>query len=294
MFQVFCPVSSRRRRVIRSFAGETTDKLFDGLTTTKWCANNDFPTPGSPSTYRTVVMRLATDTTEITGYNLCTANDVPARDPVNWTLEASTNGTTWTQVDARTNVVPPTARYTWYNGGTAFPLIGRSVADGPSDIIPDSSTVEVGAGATLSVFNGTDAIGALRVDLTGAGTITQLTAKEGGTLYLVNISGAPSTWTIPLIIGTVTNPDVFKSWTVYADGAPLAGYSRSRTDAADLTLSGLIRKGHLPDCSEFDRGRGHGRRLRRHSVPRRPVHESPQSQTHYVARQVGNLLHTQN
>lgn len=46
-----------------------------------------------------------------------------------------------------------------------------------------------------------------------------------------------------MTIGTVTNPDVFKSWTVYADGAPLAGYSLAY-DAATGRFS-LIPKGFL-------------------------------------------------
>jgi len=69
----------------------------------------------------------------VTSYNWVTGDDAQERDPSAWRLQGSYNGADWADLDARTNVVPPTARYTWYNGGTAFPLIGRSVADGPSD-----------------------------------------------------------------------------------------------------------------------------------------------------------------
>ncbi|TWR27185.1 hypothetical protein FPZ42_09155 [Mucilaginibacter achroorhodeus] len=36
-------------------------------------------------------------------YTITSANDVPARDPKNWTLQGSNNGTTWTTLDTKTN-----------------------------------------------------------------------------------------------------------------------------------------------------------------------------------------------
>ncbi len=206
-------------------SSESTDKLFDGLTTTKWCVNNNTPVLGTPSTYRVVVMRLTNGAPEIIGYNICTANDVPGRDPVTWLLESSPDGASWTTVAAQTNAVSPTARYTWYNSGTAFTLSTRAVEDSDGDVIPDSAVVEVRPGATLSVADGNETIGALRVDMVaGAGTITRLTAAANGALYLVNVSGSPATWSIPLSIQDVTNPSSLKTWTVFADGVPVDGY----------------------------------------------------------------------
>lgn len=205
---------------------EGPDKLFDNSTSTKWCLTGNTPNPTNASTYRVIVMRLTNTISEIVSYNLCTANDVPDRDPTQWTLEASTNGSDWAEVDARSGIVPPTDRYTWYNGGTPFTVTSRAVGAGDADVIPDSAVVEVAAGATLCVSNGTDVIGAILVDLSaGAGTITQLTAKPDGTLYLVHASGSPTAWTIPLTLGTVTNPDALKTWTVYVDGVELGGYT---------------------------------------------------------------------
>ncbi|MNI72562.1 hypothetical protein D3C73_1285130 [compost metagenome] len=39
----------------------------------------------------------------MTSYSITSANDVPARDPKNWTLQGSNNGTNWTTLDTRTN-----------------------------------------------------------------------------------------------------------------------------------------------------------------------------------------------
>lgn len=39
----------------------------------------------------------------VTKYTITSANDAPTRDPKNWTLQGSNNGTTWTNLDTRTN-----------------------------------------------------------------------------------------------------------------------------------------------------------------------------------------------
>lgn len=39
----------------------------------------------------------------VTGYSLTSANDAPERDPLNWTLLGSNDGTSWTTIDTRTN-----------------------------------------------------------------------------------------------------------------------------------------------------------------------------------------------
>ena len=204
---------------------EGPDKLFDNASGTKWCLTSDTPTVADPSTYRTIVMRLTNNTPEITSYNICTANDVADRDPVTWSLECSPDGAAWTMVDARADIASPTGFLVWYNNGAAYTLTSRAVIDGDTDSIPNNSVVEIRSGATLSVSNGSDVIGALRVDMLSAGTLTKLTAKTNGALYLVNVTGRPSSWTIPLAITSVTNPGTLKSWTVYANGVKLNGYS---------------------------------------------------------------------
>jgi len=223
---------------------ESPDKLFDGQTGTKWCLVMNTPVLGDPATHRVVVMRLADGAPEVVGYNLCTANDVPERDPVNWTLESSADGATWQLVDARAAIVPPMARFAWYNGGGAYGPALRAASPSDNNVISDASAVEVRSGATLSFGDGNDAVGELRVDLlAGAGTIMSFTAAPNGKLYLVNTSGRPSEWAIPLVLPGVTNPGAFKTWTVFADGVELAGYVL-RYDAAEGSLR-LVAEGTL-------------------------------------------------
>jgi len=101
---------------------------------------------------------------------------------------------------------------------------GTLAVRGGSDVIPDTAVVEVRAGATLSV-SGPEEIGALRVDRLSAGTVTQLTPKSNGILYLVNTSGRPSSWTIPLTVAGAANLNALTSWRISANGTELKGYT---------------------------------------------------------------------
>jgi autotransporter-associated beta strand protein len=212
---------------------ETPDKLFDNAPSTKWCPNNNTPNPDTPATWRTVVMRLAEDAPEITAYNLCTANDAPERDPVTWTLEGSADGVGWTLIDARSDLLPPstggsgtgsyvnTGRFLYYNEGVPYGLAARAVsagdAGGDADVIPAGSAVEVRGGATLDVQMA-EGIGALRVDMLDAGTLTRLIAEPGGALYVVNAGGQTGGLVLPLVVGEVVNRQNLATWAVYIDG----------------------------------------------------------------------------
>lgn len=199
-------------------ATETPDKLFDANTGTKWCLIGNVPSLANPSTYRVVVMRLAAGTPEITGYALCTANDVPERDPVNWLLESSPDGVSWRTVDARAGVAAPTARYTWYNGGAAYALSQRAVSAGGGDVLGGGVVVEVRAGALLDSRDGSDTVSALHVDMLDAGALTRLTAAPGGTLTVVNASGPVVGLVIPLQIGQIEGRANLGSWSVVVNG----------------------------------------------------------------------------
>ena len=62
--------------------------------------------------------------TAIWSYTWATANDADPRDPVKWTLEGSTDGSTWIVVDdthATTAFAAPTARSAWV--GTEFMVV---------------------------------------------------------------------------------------------------------------------------------------------------------------------------
>jgi hypothetical protein len=74
-------------------SGEDITKLIDNSTSTKYLTSHS-----------AAWMRFqANSAAVVKSYTLTSANDVPNRDPRNWTLQGSNNGTSWTTLDTRTN-----------------------------------------------------------------------------------------------------------------------------------------------------------------------------------------------
>ncbi|EOE6855359.1 glycoside hydrolase N-terminal domain-containing protein [Cronobacter sakazakii] len=72
---------------------EGIDKSVDGLSETKWCVSQPQPS--------IIWQAKLPDPTCITYYSLTSANDVPERDPTQWTFSASQDGNTWTELDSQ-------------------------------------------------------------------------------------------------------------------------------------------------------------------------------------------------
>ncbi len=89
-------------------AAERPEKLTDGDTVTKWLDFNR----------RAVVFRFPQAVT-IDAYSFTTANDAPERDPRNWRLEGSDDGSTWHLLDEIIDGPVPTGRRT---ATGSFPL----------------------------------------------------------------------------------------------------------------------------------------------------------------------------
>ena len=221
--QFACPTSY----AVGGGAGsESVDKLFDNNSATKWCLINNVPTLTNSASWRTVVMRLSSDTPEIVGYNLCSANDVEARDPTTWSLECSSDGVNWQVTDERNQYLQTTlARYTWYNNGQPIacstpcaPTNGVTAAS----VLGSNVVVNVQSGATLRVV-GNIPIHQLRVDSLNAGTITKLVPAQNGVLYVDNAVISGKAITIPLRILALVNPALLKTWKIYVNGEQLLG-----------------------------------------------------------------------
>jgi len=73
--------------------GEGLAKSYDGKAGTKWCFRHE----GRPVRWQ---VELAEPRT-VTAYTFTSANDMPLRDPRNWTLEGSADGAAWTELDRR-------------------------------------------------------------------------------------------------------------------------------------------------------------------------------------------------
>ncbi|MFM9681918.1 glycosyl hydrolase family 95 catalytic domain-containing protein [Streptomyces brasiliscabiei] len=86
-----------------SSSGEGVDKTYDGTSSTKWCIDG----PGEKVRWQVELP----DPVEVASYRLTSANDVPQRDPREWTFSGSADGTTWTALDSRTLDAPFESRF---------------------------------------------------------------------------------------------------------------------------------------------------------------------------------------
>ncbi|WP_314590352.1 glycosyl hydrolase family 95 catalytic domain-containing protein [Paenibacillus terrigena] len=75
--------------------GEGVENLMDGSVDTKWYSGD-----GSPPFW---LQWEYSEPKVITGYSFTSANDVPNRDPKDWTLKGSMDGQQWTVLDTRSN-----------------------------------------------------------------------------------------------------------------------------------------------------------------------------------------------
>lgn len=203
-------------------SSEDVDKLFDGQTSTKWCATGvSGLKTGDPSVWRTFTMRLDQNAATVVSYQLTTANDNVGRSPSSWLLEGSCDGISWFVVDDRVNVPHPTTFFTDFNDGTPFEL---AVLSNGGVVIPPASKVTVANNATLNVASNAGQIGALCVDCeNGGGTITLLNCAANGALYLTGADPIPNGYVVPLTISQTLNAENIKSWRIYFNGEPLAG-----------------------------------------------------------------------
>jgi hypothetical protein len=85
-------------------AGEGSPKVIDNSVETKFL-NSSY----APNFYMQLQFRAEQ---HITSYSLTSANDAPSRDPKDWTLAASKDGTTWVTLDTRTNETFATRKLT--------------------------------------------------------------------------------------------------------------------------------------------------------------------------------------
>ncbi|WP_327242778.1 glycosyl hydrolase family 95 catalytic domain-containing protein [Streptomyces sp. NBC_01320] len=87
----------------RTSSTEGVDKTYDGNSSTKWCIE----APGSKVQWQVELP----DPVKVASYRLTSANDVPQRDPQEWTFSGSADGSTWTKLDSRTLATPFESRY---------------------------------------------------------------------------------------------------------------------------------------------------------------------------------------
>ena len=205
--------------------------------------------PENPDSWIGFTVRRKAGEANVTGYNIKIAN--PANAPSSWTVEASNDGVTWTQVDSRENLTP--AKSTWwtmYDGEAAADaqtrgaplqhfLFSGYVSGGMEADAAKAVTLQVDDEASVDLTAFTAApqkIGGLVVDLAaGGGTVTGGAIAPNGTLAILNgtpgfVFGAP----LPLTLSGVSDAANLDGWSVTVDGAGVTG--RVKLDDGHLVV----------------------------------------------------------
>lgn len=166
-----------------SSSSEGVDKSYDGTSGTKWCIDG----PGSRVQWQVELP----EPVAVTSYRLTSANDVPERDPQQWTLSGSADGSRWTTLDDRTLTAPFESRFQTKeftcaaNGSYRFYRF---------DFVPK---------AGVSHFQVSE-IGLAGVDLGGGVGPVYLSSPSGHTGISRSVDGDPGTvWRVGGAAGTV-------------------------------------------------------------------------------------------
>ena len=209
-----------------------TGSMFDEKPTTILAGYGfNGPTLSDSSSWMTYTMRLSDDAPPVASYNFIpmyehstgNATDI-GRAPHNWLVEASRDGTTWFEVDARSGEeaaeLLPSFRYTYCNGGR--PIGFTTGLD--RWLCPTGAVVEVANGATLELpASAPNTVSGLAADLTAAsplGTIANFNPASSGTLHLTSATAHPTLedYALPITFTGLANAANVANWNVVVNG----------------------------------------------------------------------------
>lgn len=206
----------------------------------------------NPDSWLGIGMRLADDAKPVTGYNVMSEDTT--KYPVSWKVEASDDGTTWNEIETRTDVVHAKPGYCTFYDGTYYADLseaGKPIeyfhfsgykrngleADAAKAV---SLQVDYGASVDFTAFTvAPQKIGGLTLDMAvGGGTIRGGSITESGALYVNNSAqGFVRDSPLSLALDGIANADNLKGWTVYIDGDAKANWRAKVID------------GHVVVCS---------------------------------------------
>jgi fibronectin-binding autotransporter adhesin len=220
--------------------GEGPTNLYDNNLNTKWCdIQGTFPQSvtfdfGQPAMF--------------TGYDWATANDnTPNRNPQNWQVLASNNGSTWITIDTRSNAGnTPTNTFTWANGWSITP---------PQLGLPATTALVISASGVFDLNGGSQQVASLgdyapglggTVINSATGTTSVLTVSPTGgstTTFSGIIAGGGTLGTIGLTMsgnGTLVlaGTNSYSGGTTINSGALVAGAANALSPNSSYSVSG--------------------------------------------------------
>lgn len=128
----------------------------------------------------------------VKAYTIASANDAPERDPLNWTLQGSTNGTTWTTIDTRTNQDFPgrlQKRIFKFNNTAAYQYYRFNLSNNSGTILQLAEIELFGDPATGGLTASAQPIPASSNTLSTRSTVSIYPNPVSGRLYVTGLTG---------------------------------------------------------------------------------------------------------
>jgi autotransporter-associated beta strand protein len=137
----------------------------------------------------------------VNSYNWSTANDsTPARNPKRWIIAGSNDNSTWIPLDDRStsDQAGPSNTYTWSGSTTTYATVTNAANDGATNAysisgsgnIPNTSDVQIAAGATLDLNGTNQIVASLGNAAGGGGSVINSSATKALTLTLNPTAGS--------------------------------------------------------------------------------------------------------
>ena len=207
--------------------GEGPNNANDNNTETKFCTDDP---------YKYLVYDFGSSVF-LDEYNWCTANDLtPDRNPLRWTIEGSTDNSTWTMLDDRTgsdDQDTPTSTYQWAGGSAHSRFTGYSLSS-PAAVAAANTGIHVTQNTTMDLeLSSAAAFGLLSFD--ASGMVLTVTGTTAAIDDLVALWGAQ-----PLVTavdyGTYATFTSLEAQTI-SDFLPADGNTFDPTDTVDLSAT---------------------------------------------------------
>ena len=222
---------------------------------------------GNPDSHLSIEFRLNDGGNPITGYNLCNGTGTGGGAyPSAWSVFASDDGESWTEIDSRSGETCTTAsgKYYTYDGGAEYKanIMGKTAAELPGVVTEhfkfsgykgdgleaDASkaiAIQVDNGASLDLTAFTVApqkIDGIVFDVArGGGTIHGGSIAAAGVLEIVDAGGTLNYGQpLPLVFDGVTGTENFTNWTVTVNGVAVKRELVFRDGALAFNNPGLV------------------------------------------------------
>ena len=175
------------------------------------------PTPLDSSTWVSFTFRILDDAKPVVYYDLQAQNSNADRQPKDWMLEASCDGSNWDVIDTQADQGVSADGYRWYSSDvTTFDEAhpGYPIASAPSGVTTEIGPVTIAGGMLKAAAP--VGVSSLTVDAAAGGAASGLSFASGGVLDIVNAPAGANEFNVPVALSNYEGS--LSRWTLRING----------------------------------------------------------------------------